>query len=98
MIKFGSGIDLLIPKTVPGGALFTVLWGGLVFAGLDVFQSTQRMIHTAEDQTRAFDPVNDLLGLYLNPLLLFALIITSCDSYPVIHMLIILQDFPLPSK
>ena len=63
MIKFGSGIDLLIPKTVPGGALFTVLWGGLVFAGLDVFQSTQRMIHTAEDQTRAFDPVNELLDL-----------------------------------
>ena len=65
MIKFGSGIDLLIPKTVPGGALFTVLWGGLVFAGLDVFQSTQRMIHTAEDQTRAFDPVNELLDLYI---------------------------------
>ena len=65
MIKFGSGIDLLIPKTVPGGSLFTVLWGGLVFAGLDVFQSTQRMIHTAEDQTRAFDPVNELLDLYI---------------------------------
>ena len=79
MIKFGSGIDLLIPKTVPGGALVSVLgWGGMVLAGFLVSKARQQMIHTAEDQTQAFDPthysVNALLGLYIGTLALFVFI------------------------
>lgn len=67
------------PVSGPGGAIFSiVLWGGLVLAGAGVFMSTQRMIHTAEAhpapsvyQTRAFDPVNASLGLYIDTIMIF---------------------------
>jgi len=67
------------PMSGPGGALMSlVMWGGLVFASVGVFMSTQRMIDGAEShpapsiyQQRAFDPVNASLSLYIDTIMIF---------------------------
>lgn len=66
------------PFSVAGGRLFSaVLWGGLVIAGWGVFNSTQRMIHKAENQPSTmfggapFDPINASLGLYVDTIMIF---------------------------
>lgn len=66
------------PMSGPGGALFSFLmWGGLIFAGVGVFTSTQRMIHKAEHHPSTmfggapFDPINASLGLYIDTIMIF---------------------------
>jgi len=68
------------PLTPAGGALYSlVLWGGLCLSGFGMFMSTQRMIAQAEKHpapsqwgaTRAFDPINASLGVYVDMIMMF---------------------------
>merc|ERR1711996_176466 len=68
------------PVTPAGGMMFSlVLWGGLCLSGFGVFMSTQRMIAKAEGHpapsplynTRAFDPINASLGIYVDMIMMF---------------------------
>jgi len=68
------------PVSPAGGALYSlVLWGGLCLSGFGMFMSTQRMIASAEHhpapshwgQTRAFDPINASLGVYVDMIMMF---------------------------
>jgi len=68
------------PTSPAGGIMFSfMLWGGLIFSGLGIFASTQRMIdqaksvppQTAYSHGPHFDPINASLSVYIHMITMF---------------------------